>query len=337
MKITIVTDAWKPQVNGVVTTLQRTGGELEKLGHRVSFVTAERLKTFTLPTYPSIRLALRPGRTVQRALTDFEPDAVHIVTEGPLGLAARAHCRRAGLRFTTSYHTQFPEYLRMRVPVPLRMSYACVRWFHSGADRTMVPTESQRQVLSRWGFRNLVIWPRGVDTELFRPRNKTFVSDPRPICLYAGRVAVEKNLEAFLSLDLPGTKYVIGDGPDLRMLRERYPQVRFPGFKYGEELAGYVAAADVFVFPSRTDTFGLVLLEAMACAVPVAAYPVTGPIDVVKNGVTGILDEDLGSAVRRALVLDGNKARTYALAHSWAAATEIFAGHLSDSRLYNAA
>jgi glycosyltransferase involved in cell wall biosynthesis len=329
MKIAIVTDAWKPQTNGVVTTLSKTGETLLSMGHSVRFVTPEHFKTVPMPTYPSIRLAVWPGRKVRRILEDFAPDAVHIATEGPLGLAARRYCISAGLHFTTSYHTQFPQYVRLRAPVPLRLSYAYLRWFHGAAHRTMVPTESQRRELESWGFRNVVIWSRGVDTMLFRPRDKEYLHGQRPISMYVGRVALEKNLDAFLSLDLPGTKYVVGDGPDLERMHRQYPDVRFTGFKFGEELASHLAAADVFVFPSRTDTFGLVLLEAMACGVPVAAYPVTGPVDVVRNKETGVVHEDLRTATLEALKLEGSAARAYALSRSWEASTQQFYEYLA--------
>lgn len=329
MRIAIVTDAWHPQTNGVVTSLRKTGEHLESMGHTVLFVTPEGFRTIGLPTYRSIRLALFPGRRVAERLARFVPDAVHIATEGPLGLAARRWCLRNATRFTTSYHTQFPQYVRLRAPVPVRWSYAFLRWFHGPAERTMVPTPAVQRELTRWGLSHVVIWSRGVDTELFRPRPRTLLSDPRPIAMYVGRVAVEKNIEAFAELELPGTKYVVGDGPDREALARKYPGVRFTGFKFGDELAQYMAEADVFVFPSRTDTFGLVMLEAMACGVPVAAYPVTGPVDVVRDGETGALDEDLGRAVARALTLDGRAARRYALEHSWAVSTKEFFCHLA--------
>lgn len=329
MRIAIATDAWHPQTNGVVTTLTATGRNLEQMGHEVRFVTPEPFRTVPLPSYPDIRLAIAPGAGVRRMLNGFRPDAVHIATEGPIGLAARRWCRRTGMPFTTSYHTQFPEYVRMRAPVPLAVFYAGLRWFHGRAQRTLVATESQRRVLLERGFEHVVIWSRGVDTELFRPLEKDFLTDPRPISMYVGRVAVEKNIEAFLSLDLPGTKYVVGDGPETKALRARYPEVRFVGFRFGEALARTVAAADVFVFPSRTDTFGLVMLEAMACGVPVAAYPVTGPIDVVTDGVTGILDQDLRKATLRSLEIGPEAPRAHALTRSWRAATEQFLSHLA--------
>jgi len=328
MKIAIVTDAWYPQTNGVVTTLNRTGECLRRLGHDVLYVTPKEFTTVPLPTYPEIRLSLFPSVKVTRILDAFEPEAIHIATEGPLGNAARKYCRRRSLKFTTAYHTQFPQYVRLRAPIPLSISYAFLRRFHRQAQRTMVPTESLRQELIKWGFKNVVIWSRGVDVDLFKPQDKEFLQAPRPISMFVGRVAVEKNIEAFLSLNVPGTKFVVGDGPDLQALCDKYPKVKFVGFKYGEELAQYIAAADVFVFPSRTDTFGLVMLEAMACGVPVAAYPVTGPIDVVQDGVTGVLDEDLAMAVTGALKLNPADARVYAEQHSWMAATRQFFSHL---------
>lgn len=329
MKIAIVTDAWRPQVNGVVTTLSTTGATLEKFGHQVRFVTPEGFKTFPCPTYPSIRLVRNPIKGVYGTLDTFEPDAIHIATEGPLGWTARRYCRSRDLNYTTSYHTRMAEYIRLRAPIPLSVGYALLRRFHGRAVRTMVPTESQRQHLLRLGFKNLVIWSRGVDTQLFRPGDKDLLDGPRPIAMYMGRVAVEKNIEAFLELKLPGSKYVVGDGPDLEMLRRRYPDVRFTGFKHGAELAAHLAAADVFVFPSRTDTFGLVLLEAMACGVPVAAYPVTGPIDLIKPGVNGAIDDDLAKAVHAALQVDPAGCRQFAVSRSWEAATEQFFHHLT--------
>lgn len=328
MRIAIVTDAWEPQVNGVVTTLKRTAAELEKLGQEVVTVTPEGRRTVPCPTYPEIRLTLRAGPKVARELDTLAPEAVHIATEGPLGMAARSWCRRHGHAFTTSFHTQFPEYLRKRLPIPLALSYSWLRRYHGAAARTMVPTrDMQRRLLSR-GFENVVIWSRGVDTETFQPGPKGFLDLPRPVWVYAGRVAVEKNLEAFLDLDLDGSKLIVGEGPDFAKLKARYPAAEFAGYKFGEELSAYVAASDVFVFPSRTDTFGLVMLEAMACGIPVAAYPVTGPIDVVEDGVTGILDQDLGRACRAALMLDGKAARRYALSRTWRHCTEEFLGHL---------
>ncbi len=280
--------------------------------------------TLPLPTYPDIRVAVRPLRRVGRILDGIDPDRVHIATEGPVGIAARAWCLRRGRAFTTSFHTRFPEYVRLRAPVPESWSYRLLRWFHGPAAQTLVPTRSQRDALARRGFGNLQVWGRGVDTGLFRPDQPAVLDVPRPVLMYMGRVAVEKNVEAFLRLGVSGTKVVVGDGPALETLRRSWPDVIFTGARYGEDLAAMLAAADVFVFPSRTDTFGVVLLEAMACGVPVAAYPVTGPKDVVMDGVTGVLDDDLAAAVRGALKLDRDACRRFALKHSWEAATDQF-------------
>jgi glycosyltransferase involved in cell wall biosynthesis len=264
-------------------------------------------------------------------LREFAPEAIHIATEATLGTAARQWCRRHRFAFTTSYHTQFPEYVASRFPIPLSLSYAHLRRFHGGAARTMVATPTLQQQLEVRGFRNLVRWTRGVDVELFKPRDRTFLNLARPIAVYVGRVAVEKNIDAFLSMPWQGAKLVVGDGPAREGLESRFPEAVFVGYKFGEELARHVAAADVFVFPSRTDTFGLVLLEAMACGVPVAAFPATGPIDVVQQGVTGVLGEDLARAALAALMLDPAQCRDYALRHTWDAATRQFLGNLVQS------
>lgn len=329
MRIAVATDAWKPQTNGVVTTLKTTAHILEQLGHEVRLFTPQPFKTVPLPTYPDIRLALFPYRRLAADLDVFAPQAIHIATEGPIGKAVRRYCLRRKLRFTTSYHTQFPEYLRLRYPVPLQLSYLYFRWFHAPAERTLVPTPSMQQRLTEHGFKNVMVWSRGVDVHLFQPYGKGGLDGKRPIFIYVGRVAVEKNIEAFLSLDLPGSKYVVGDGPDREMLEKKHPDVCFTGFRYGEELARTVAAADVFVFPSLTDTFGLVMLEAMACGVPVAAYPVTGPKDVVIDGVTGCLDEDLRRAALRALEINPENPRDFSLSNSWHEATSQFLSNLA--------
>ncbi|HSD75043.1 MAG TPA: glycosyltransferase family 1 protein [Steroidobacteraceae bacterium] len=329
MRIALVTDAWRPQTNGVVTTLTRTLESLERLGHSTRAIAPVEFRTVPCPTYPEIRLALFPGRGLARTLAAFAPEALHIATEGPLGQTARAWCLREGMPFTTSYHTQFPQYIRARIPIPVSWSYAFLRRFHSAAERVMVATPRVQRDLEQRGFRNLALWTRGVDVELFRPHERDYLPGQRPIMLYAGRVAVEKNLEAYLSLALPGTKYVVGGGPALEALKARYPQVIFTGYKYGEELARHFGGADVFVFPSRTDTFGLVLLEAMACGVPVAAYPVAGPIDVVQGGVSGCLHEDLAAAVVGALELDRDDCRRYALGFTWERATREFESNLA--------
>jgi len=335
VNLAIVTDAWHPQVNGVVTTLSRTRDELERLGHRVTVVAPADFLTIPCPTYPEIRLALLPGRRLAAALDAASPDAVHVATEGPLGAAARRYCVANGLAFTASYHTRFPQYVRKRVPIPESWSYAYLRRHHGRARRTLVATEQQRRDLVAHGFANIVIWTRGVDTETFRPRGRDALSIGRPIWMYAGRVAVEKNLDAFLALDLPGTKVVVGDGPDRAELARRYPAAVFAGYRFGAELAAYLSCADAFVFPSRTDTFGLVMLESMACGTPVAAYPVTGPIDVVTPGVDGVLSEDLEQAARGALEVDRDACRQSALGRTWGRASAQFLSHLvraSDGR-----
>ena len=332
MKLAIVTDAWRPQVNGVVTTLRRTREAVEAFGHAVKVFSPSDHATLPCPTYPEIRLALWPGQRLAAMLDDYAPDAIHVATEGPLGMAAASYCRARRLAFTTSYHTQFPQYVRKRLPIPESWTYALLRRHHGRARRTLVATEQQRRDLVENGFRNVVTWSRGVDTELFQPRERDHLALPRPIFLYMGRVAVEKNVEAFLALDLPGTKVVIGDGPDRRMLETRYPQTAFLGYRFGVELARCLSAADVFVFPSRTDTFGLVMLEAIACGTPVAAYPVTGPIDVVSAGVTGVLDDDLGRAARAALAIDRDGCARAAQAWTWERASAQFLAHLVQAR-----
>jgi glycosyltransferase involved in cell wall biosynthesis len=332
MRILIVTDAWYPQINGVVTTLASTAEWLRRFGHEVELITPAGFRTVPCPTYPEIRIALLPSRGVARRIAAFGPDAVHIATEGPLGIAARGVCLRRGLQFTTSYHTQFPQYLASRFPIPLGLTYRAMRWFHSAGEHCMVSTRTVRDELAGRGFHNLVRWRRGVDTDLFRPRPKDFLDFPRPIAAYVGRIAVEKNVEAFLRMPWAGTRIVVGDGPERARLEAAYPDARFLGFRLGEDLAAHFAAADVMVFPSLTDTFGLVNLQAMACGVPVAAYPVTGPIDVIEDGVTGALDRDLGRAARRALALDPAACRAQALRSGWDVCTREFESNLVDCR-----
>jgi glycosyltransferase involved in cell wall biosynthesis len=329
MRILLATDAWFPQINGVVRTLGRVTEELAALGHEVEVVHPGRFRTMACPTYPEIRLALRPRSGARRILEDFRPDAVHIATEGPIGWAMRGLCLSRGLPFTTSYHTRFPEYVAARAPVPLPLGYAVMRWFHRPSKGIMVATPTLLRELEGRGFRNVVAWSRGVDTELFRPRNDPAVDLPRPVYLYVGRVSVEKNLEAFLGLDLPlGSKLVVGDGPQLAALRQRFPKAHFVGARQGEELARHYASADVFVFPSRTDTYGLVMLEALASGLPVAAFPVPGPLDVIDGHGIGVLDEDLAYAAERALAIPPERCRAHALKFSWRACAEQFLGNL---------
>ncbi len=293
----------------------------------------DRFRTIRCPSYPEIRLAVTSPRRLGRMIDACMPAAIHLATEGPLGVAARFHCRRRGHPFTTAYHTRFPEYVRARWRVPIALPYAFVRWFHSGATRTMVATPSIEAALRERGIARTVRWSRGVDLELFRPRAEPFLKDlPRPLALYVGRVAVEKNIEAFLAMPFPGSKVVVGDGPQLAALKAGRPEVRFLGAKHGEELARHYAAADVFVFPSRTDTFGLVMLEALACGTPVAGFPVPGPLDVIGDSGAGILADDLGEATRQALAIPRDRCRAHAETFSWEASAEQFLGNLQPFR-----
>jgi glycosyltransferase involved in cell wall biosynthesis len=328
MRIMIVTDAWFPQTNGVVRTLAQTAACLGRFGHEVRMITPRDFHSVACPTYPEIRLSLLAYNKVKLSILEFLPQALHIATEGPLGLCARRFCLRHGMPFTTSYHTQFPQYLRARFPIPVSLSYRALRWFHGAAVRCMVSTATVRRDLESHGFANLAAWHRGVDTEIFKPQPKGFLQLPRPIAAYVGRVSVEKNVEAFLDMDWAGSKIVIGDGPLRSRLEQQYPQAIFVGYRFGEDLAGHLAAADVMVFPSRTDTFGLVNLEAMACAVPVAAYPVAGPIDIIEDGVTGALDLDLAAAARRALGIDPMACRERALKSGWDVCSRQFENNL---------
>jgi glycosyltransferase involved in cell wall biosynthesis len=334
MHVVIVTDAWEPQVNGVVRTLTQTRLELERQGHAVTMITPLDYRTLPCPTYPEIRLSLTTASAVGRRIAQLAPDALHIATEGPLGWAARRHALRRGLPFTTAYHTRFPEYVAARFGIPFAWTYAMLRRFHTPATRVMAPTPTVIADLQARGFANAVLWSRGVDVETFNPtpagpNPRDFLKETRSIFLYVGRVAIEKNIEAFLKLELPGAKWVVGEGPQLAELKRRYgSSVYWAGMLPQSELARFYAAADVFVFPSRTDTFGLVLLEAMACGLPVAAFPVTGPLDVVGRSGAGALDDDLRKACLAALEIPRAKARAHAERFSWAAAARQFADHL---------
>ena len=329
MRILIATDAWHPQVNGVVRTLTSLARSAPALGAEIDFLTPDGFSSLDVPTYPGLRMALPNRREIARRIEAASPDAIHIATEGPIGWAARAYCRRHKLAFTTSYTTRFPEYIAVRSIIPAALSYAVLRHFHAAAAMTMVATSSLKHELSARGFRKLGTWTRGVDTDLFRPDDAVELDLPRPIFMTVGRVAVEKNLEAFLSLRLPGSKVVIGDGPQKAALEHRYPMVRFLGEKTGQDLTSHLAAADVFVFPSLTDTFGVVQLEALACGTPVAAFPVTGPLDVIADYPVGALDTDLRSACIRALGMSRESCRSFALERSWENSARQFIGNLS--------
>lgn len=328
MKLFLVTDAWHPQVNGVVQTLTQVTNELAAMGWRQCLVTPSMFRSVACPTYPEIRLSYGVRAKAKRLLLDFSPTAVHIATEGPLGFAVRRHCLSLGIPFSTAYHTRFPEYLRSKLGLPTAAAYAVLRRFHRPSSCVMVPTVSMEEELRRRGFGNLRQWTRGVDTQLFHPQDKSWLGLPRPVFMNVGRVSVEKNLPEFLDLDLPGSKVVVGDGPQLAEYRMRYPAVHFVGVKKGKELAKYFSAADVFVFPSKTDTFGLVLLEALASGVPVAALPVTGPRDVIGQAPVACLGNDLKACALGALRLSAQNCRDFALLRSWRASAEQFASNL---------
>lgn len=331
MTIALVTDAWYPQVNGVVRTLDTVCKELRSMGREIATITPDQFRNIPCPTYPEIRLAIDAYWKLPGMLDALKPEAIHIATEGPLGYAARRYCRKRGLPFTTSFHTKFPEYLEKTMHLPTRWSYAVLRWFHRPAKAVLVATQSMRDELAGYGFTNCMPWSRGVDTSLFHPNapGENHLDFPRPIWLYVGRISAEKNLEAFLSLEMPGTKILVGDGPQFEQTRKKFPNAIYPGAKFGEELRRYYASADVFVFPSKFDTFGLVMIEALGCGTPVAAYPVTGPRDVILDPKAGILREDLRAACDEALTLKRDDCVAYAQRFSWRRCAEIFAGNLA--------
>jgi glycosyltransferase involved in cell wall biosynthesis len=334
MRISIVTDAWRPQVNGVAITLANLVAAGERLGHQFAVIGPDRFATIAAPSYPEIRLALTSPKAVGAMIRAEKPDHVHIATEGPLGLAASYFCTRNNEIFTTSYHTRFPEYVEARWPIPAAWSYAALRRFHSGGAGLMVATRTLADDLSARGFPRPMLWPRGVNEDLFRQVAPAagLAHLPRPIFLNCGRVAPEKNVEAFLSLNLPGSKVVVGDGPSRAGLQAQFPKTLFVGVKSREELAAFYSAADVFVFPSRTDTFGNVMLEALACGAPVAAYPVPGPIDIVTDSRIGALDVDLGAACLAALKLSRQDCRQHALAYTWPESARIFVENILRAR-----
>jgi glycosyltransferase involved in cell wall biosynthesis len=331
MRILVATDAWHPQVNGVVRTLTMMAEAAKAFGVDVSFLTPQSFRTFAMPSYPDLRVALPYPAKIAHLIAEARPDGIHIATEGPIGLLVRRHCRKQGLPFTTSFHTRFPEYISARLPIPESWIWTGLRAFHGPSQAVMAATPALAGELRVRGFRNVVLWPRGVDAGHFYPR-PVDLGLPRPVFLCVGRVAVEKNLEAFLDLDLPGTKVIVGDGPALMALAQKYPQAVFLGARQGETLAEAYAAADVFVFPSKTDTFGLVLLEALASGLPVAAFPVTGPRDVIGAAPVGVLDDDLRMACLSALTISPQACRDFAARHTWEASARAFVENITDIR-----
>ncbi len=334
MRILVATDAWHPQVNGVVRTLTMMAEAAKAFGVDVGFLTPQSFHTFAMPSYRDLRVALPYPTKVARLIAEARPDSIHIATEGPIGLLVRRHCRKQGLPFTTSFHTRFPEYISARVPVPQSWIWTALRAFHGPSQAVMAATPALASELRARGFRNVVLWPRGVDAGHFHPR-PVDLGLPRPVFLCVGRVAVEKNLEAFLGLDLPGTKVIVGDGPALIALAQKYPQAVFLGARQGEALAEAYAAADVFVFPSKTDTFGLVLLEALASGLPVAAFPVSGPRDVIGAAPVGALNDDLRLACLSALTISPKACLEFAGRHTWEASARAFVENITDIRNVN--
>jgi len=332
MRILVATDAWHPQVNGVVRTYERLAQELRALGIELAVLAPHEFYNVPCPTYPEIRLALPGWSRVARRFRSLKPDAVHIATEGPIGWMARRYCRARRIPFTTSFHTRFPEYLAQRFAIPTGWTTAILRRFHNAGRGLMVSTPTLARELEGQGFERVMPWTRGVDTELYRPRPVRHFGEG-PVFLYVGRIAAEKSIETFLNFNLPGRKVVVGGGPQLAELKAAYPGVLFTGKKTGEALAECYASADVFVFPSRTDTFGMVLLEAMASGLPVAALPVTGPIDIVTPGVTGVLSEDLRAAALQALKLDRRRVRTKAAEFGWESAARLFLANITSACL----
>jgi glycosyltransferase involved in cell wall biosynthesis len=334
MRIMLVTDAWDPQVNGVVRTMKRVITECEEMGHTWDIVSPNGFKTIPLPTYSEIKLAFGAKKIIEERFLEFEPDAVHIATEGPLGWAARAVCLRLKFPYTTAYHTRFPEYISARFFfLPTWMGYMYVREFHKYSGRVMVATASMRDELAAQKFKNIIPWSRGVDTDLFHPDKRKpdrgpFAGMKQPIWLNVGRVAVEKNIAAFLETDLPGTKVIVGDGPQLEALKEKHKDAHFLGVKQGEALAACFANADCFVFPSLTDTFGLVILEAMAAGTPVAGFNVPGPRDLIPGSNAGAVNDDLRIACEEALKCSREATRAYAEGYSWRACAEQFINNL---------
>lgn len=334
MRILIVTDAWFPQINGVVRTLNNLKENLIKEGHEVCYITPDLFYNLPCPTYPEIRLSIFPKKKFIKIFQEFSPNAVHIATEGPLGITAKRYFTKNNIPFSTAFHTRFPEYLNSRFNIPISFGYRLIRWFHYQSQGIMVATQSIEDELNKHNIRKVNRWTRGVDTELFFPRKKSnkkidILGVKRPIHLYVGRVSIEKNIESFLDLELPGSKLVVGDGPQLKELKSKYKDTYFVGSKHGEELAMHYSTADVFVFPSLTDTFGLVILEALASGLPVAAYPVPGPLDIIKNAKVGYLDNNLAFAIEKSLELNPEACRQHALKFSWNESTKQFINNIT--------
>lgn len=324
MRVLVATDAWRPQVNGVVRSLENLATEAPSFGVHINFLTPQDFRTVPLPAYSEIRLALASPGAVKRAIALARPDFVHIATEGPIGWITRHVCQKEGYPFTTSYHTRFPEYLAARLPVPLEWSYSALRRFHNSGAGIMVGSPTLKEELEARGFGNLMPWSRGVDAHVFRPRIERPLAFPKPVFLFVGRLSIEKNITAFLTLDLPGSMVVVGDGPLRTRLETEFPNVHFLGTRTGEALAEVYASADVFVFPSLTDTFGIVLLEALACGLPVAAFPVMGPLDVIGRSECGRLDMNLRCAALGALDISRERCRAYASNFTWRESTRQF-------------
>jgi glycosyltransferase involved in cell wall biosynthesis len=327
-KIALITDAWHPQVNGVVQTLNRVTEHLKNMGHQLEIIQPQTFHTLPCPSYPEVPLAIFPSKQIRRRLEKFNPDHVHIATEGPLGICAWRYCSKKKWAFTTAFHTQFPEYLHHRCRFPLSISYALIRWFHNSGSGTMVSTSTIQKNLRDRGFQYVKPWCRGVAPDVFKPGPTELLDLPKPIHLYVGRVAVEKNIDAFLAIPLQGSKVVIGSGPALAQLQQKFPEVHFLGKMQGQDLVNGYASADVFVFPSKTDTYGLVMLESLACGTPVAAYPVQGPLDVITDPSVGSLNSNLKVAIEQALTLKRDDAIRFAQQHSWGNCAQMFFDNL---------
>ena len=328
MKILIVTDAWHPQINGVVTTLYNVTKELIKAGHQVDIVEPSLFKSIPLIGYSEIKIAIETNQ-LKKYILDETYDCIHISTEGPLGLTARILCKKHKKQFTTAIHTKFPEYLKARINFPIEITYSYLKWFHNGAANTLVNTISQKDELIQRGFKNLNTWSRAIDLDIFKPRTSPVDYD---YLLYVGRVSIEKSIEDFLKIKSKLRKVVIGKGPQLAELKRKYPDALFLGYKYKEDLAQWYSGASCFVFPSKTDTYGIVMIESLACGTPVAAYPVTGPIDVIQNNLNGYLSDDLEYAIQKAIKVSSNSCVSFAKKHSWKKVTNQFLEVLTPQR-----